>query len=229
MGKNNIEFDFSEMEYLMKEVEEAGSKGEQAVRYTLKDLRSRVPGWVAKEVSTEYNISQGEVKGKTKEDVKRAAVSVSVTGNTIGTLAVIYRGHALSPYRFSMSPKMPGRTKLKKKRIVPGGNINFNGPAGKYATLPVFKKYSIGYTIKKGRKMKLNGKYDNTPFLAPVTEGSSLYIPFERKSEDRKDIEATKTVSVPQMVSSKNVSEDIYSKLETEAQKRLEHHLDRLL
>lgn len=64
MGKNNIEFDFSEMEYLMKEVEEAGSKGEQAVRYTLKDLRSRVPGWVAKEVLKTNSKREVVVSGK---------------------------------------------------------------------------------------------------------------------------------------------------------------------
>ena len=55
-------------------------------------------------------------------------------------------------------------------------------------------------------------------------DGTS-YIPFQRKSTDRKDIQAIKTVSVPQMIDSERTAPNITKAINENLGKRLDHHM----
>ena len=70
---------------------------------------------------------------------------------------------------------------------------------------------------------------DHSPImLMPTGAGSAdktQYIPFQRKSTDRKDIKAIKTVSLPQMVSSERTSEAINRAINEGLEKRLAQHM----
>ena len=54
----------------------------------------------------------------------------------------------------------------------------------------------------------------------------ATYIPFQRKSINRKDVEAVKTVSLPQMVSSKRTEEAIQNAISDNLGKRLDHYME---
>lgn len=59
------------------------------------------------------------------------------------------------------------------------------------------------------------------------------YIPFQRMSRTRTDIQKFTTISVPQMITSDKTSdktsEKIMTRLQEETAKRLQHNLDRAL
>ena len=59
--------------------------------------------------------------------------------------------------------------------------------------------------------------------------GGTNYIPFQRKSVRRNDVEAIKTVSLPQMVSSERTHDGIQTAINEGLSKRLEHHMKRFL
>lgn len=82
--------------------------GIYAVSYTIKDIKSRAPGCIADETAAVYNIKKTEITpAKTKEDFRKKAVSVSISGETLETISIVYRGRVLTPIHFSMSPKIP--------------------------------------------------------------------------------------------------------------------------
>ena len=68
---------------------------------------------------------------------------------------------------------------------------------------------------------------DHSPIMLMPT--GSTYIPFQRKSTDRKDVEAIKALSLPQMVSSKRTHEGIQTAINDGLQKRLDHHMKRYM
>ena len=60
------------------------------------------------------------------------------------------------------------------------------------------------------------------------SDGTS-WIPFQRMSTTRTDIQKMTTISVPQMITSDRTNEAIMLRLNTETKKRLDHHLKRAL
>lgn len=59
-------------------------------------------------------------------------------------------------------------------------------------------------------------------------DGTS-WIPFQRMSKTRTDIQKMTTISVPQMITSDRTNEAIMLRLNTETAKRLDHHMKRAL
>jgi hypothetical protein len=53
------------------------------------------------------------------------------------------------------------------------------------------------------------------------------YLPFQRVSKNRNDIEVKKTVSLPQMISSERTAEGIQKVINENLEKRLDHHMKR--
>lgn len=196
----------------------------KAVKYTLKDIKSRAPGWVAAETTKEYNIKKSKITPKKAGSTTRKAVNVYTTGDTIETMEIVYTGRPLTALHFGISPKKP-QGKRSRKQVIPGPYIQFRGPESEYATVSVYKPYTITLEIKKGRRVPLRGKYDTKPFLASAK--NSPMIPFQRMDGERRKADAIHTTSVPQMIGSPKVRKQIESRINDEVRKRLDHHLER--
>lgn len=195
-----VEFQLHDIGELLSWIEAQGEAGKKAVSYTIKDIKSRAPGWIASETAAVYNIKKTEITpAKTEENRKKKAVSISTSGETLETTSIVYRGRTLTPIHFSMTPKVPRKQ----------------------------KKYMISFAVFKGNRLKIRGKYPTTPFLAPVKSGSDKYIVFQRKSSKRTDMESIRTVSVPQMLGNSKVQSGISEKFTGSVEQRLQHHLDR--
>ena len=108
---------------------------------------------------------------------------------------------------------------------------------------PAGKSYTLKMQVVKGQK-KVIGRYKNTRTPGgPYSERSHNilmgtgntkadgvgYIPFQRMSRTRTDIQKFTTISVPQMITSDKTSEKIMTRLQEETAKRLQHNLDRAL
>lgn len=227
-----VEIRLHEIEDLLTWVDGLGKTGKKAVSYTVKDIKSRAPGWIANEVTSEYNIKKSDITpARTEEKKSKKAVSVYSSGQTLETVAIVYRGRRLTPIHFSMSPSKPIRRKMKDRRVIPGNRVNFDhGPSGPFGLVSIYKKYSISYKVIKGSRRKVRGKSEyETPFLAPVKKGSDKYIVFQRKKgSKRTDMYSIRTVSVPQMIENEHVRDKVEQKVMEAGAQRLLHHIDRL-
>lgn len=222
MGRSTITMQVEHFDGLLKQIRQLEDGGKKAVKNTVNDMKARAPSWVAAAVTTEYNISKKEIipgsvkKGKNGEKVAvEQAGKIRITGETIETFQMVYEGRLLTPVHFGMTPKTP----------------------------PPGKSYTLRMQVIKGKK-KVIGRYMNTrtpggPYSershnilmgtgAATSKGVS-HIPFQRVSKSRTDLHKFTTVSVPQMVDNEEVNEKILERLNTEAAKRLQHHLDRVL
>ena len=229
-----VEFRLRNVEDLLEEIDERSAAVGKAVRYTVRDIKSRAPGWIAAETASRYKIKKSDVNPSRTE--KNPAVSILASGDTLESIALVYVGRNLTPIHFSMSPSAPIRVKLKRKRAVPGAYIRtqvgrrFVSGLHEVAMVPIYKKYAISYEVIRGSRWKVRGKRDMmTPFLAPVKAGSDKYIIFQRKGKKRTDMYSLRTVSVPQMVGNDKVKAKIEEKIMGAAEQRLRHHLDRFM
>lgn len=208
MAGGSISIQIENLRQLMADVEAIEAGGRKAISNTVKDVKARAPGWIAQEITAVYNIKKGEI-------TPSMAGSINITGDTIEELTLVYKGRLLTPVHFGMTPKAP--------------------PAG--------KSYTLKAQILKGSK-KVIGRYKNTrtpggPFSQrshnilmgtgnTKADGTS-WIPFQRMSKTRTDIQKLTTISVPQMITSDRTNEAIMLRINTETAKRLDHHMKRAL
>ncbi len=232
---NKVKFRLHNIGELLSWIDGQGETGKKAVKYTISDIKSRAPGWIASEAASVYNIKKSDINpSSTEESVsKKPASFVYISGETIESVSIVYVGRTLTPIHFSMSPRVPSRQRLKRKRAIPGSNIKFGNSVkyggSKVGMVPIYKKYSIGMAVFKGSRWKIKGKRDmETPFLAPVKKGSDKYIVFQRKGKERTDMYSVRTLSVPQMLGNSTVQEKIDKRITEAVEQRLQHHLDRL-
>ncbi len=218
-----IEFQLHDIGDLLSWIDAQGEAGQKAVSYTIKDIKSRVPAWVATEVTSVYNIKRRDVvPAKTEENRKKQAVYVSISGNTLETVKIVYRGRTLTPIHFSMSPKMPPKGKGSRTRILKSGQ-------------KMFKRYVISMEVIKGSRYKIKGKPDlQKPFIAPnmgknrrKTGEDPVYIAFQRKGASRTDMYSIRTLSIPQMLGNSHVYDKINKRVTEATKQRVQHHLDR--
>lgn len=229
MGRTSVSIQIKNLRQLLKQAEEIRGASEKIIKNTVKDVKARAPGWISNEVRQEYNIKKSEVMPAKDRATGRRAASVGVTGDTIETMAIVYKGERLTPLHFSMTPKKPAGL-VDKPQAIPGAGIKTKGGAAlDVAMARPRKKYTVQATIKKGQKKKLRGKYNTPIFIAPAAKGSTTMIPFQRSPGGKYKVEAIHTLSVPQMVDNEKVNAKIYEKINEEAAKRLQHHIDRIL
>ena len=184
-----------------KQLEKDAKAARKVLTATGNDMRRRVPGKVADEVRTVYNIKKSEVtpSGKSGKP-KRKAGSVGVKGATISEVTITYTGRLLTPTHFSMTPKKPqpqGRGKRKRKPVTA--------------------------EIKKGKRKSLG------PSVFLGDNGAGQYIPFRRTTKKRYPIEALRTLSLPQMVDNDAVSKRIEKDVNDLFETRLEHNMKRFM
>ena len=101
-----------------------------AISRTISDCKQRGPAQVTKAVTAVYGIKSGDVTeaGKAAKGGAKTVGSIKVSGTTVDSVQLIYKGRLLTPTHFSMTPK--------------------NRPAGG-------KKYTVKAAIQKGQKKAL--------------------------------------------------------------------------
>lgn len=216
MARNNTTY-----RQTIKELESLKGKSERVIKRLIADARTRIPVWVASEVTQVYNIKKSEITPAKVGQSKKSAGSISVRGETIDGLEIVYRGRVLTPTHFGMTPKAPRDSYTLKAEIIKGRKSVLG------------QKYKLTKKQRKalGKNFRRQGAHtsDHSPIMLMGTgnarEGGTNYIPFQRKSTRRTDIQAIKTVSLPQMVSSDRTSEAINAAINEGIQKRLEQHM----
>lgn len=205
----------SEFDKLKKKMDEMKKAPQKVMRSLASDAKKRVPGWVATEVSKVYGIKKTEITGK-------KVGSVKVTGSDIKDMKFIYAGRMLTPTHFSMAPKVPkeGGSYTLKATII----------KGQRSTLGKVKKLTKKQRAALAKNFTRSGtrRSDHSPVMLMRANGGQ-FLPFQRKSHKRKDIQPIKTVSLPQMVSSERTKGNIQAKINEGLGERLEHHLDRYM
>ena len=216
MARNN-----STYRQTIKALEALQGQSERVIKRLMADARTRVPGWVASEVTQVYNIKKSEITPAKVGQSKKAAGSISVRGETIDGLEIVYRGRVLTPTHFGMTPKAPRDSYTLKAEIIKGRKTVL----GQKQKLTKKQRKALG---KNFRRQGTRSSDHSPIMLMPTGAGNAdktQYIPFQRKSTRRSDIEAIKTVSLPQMVSSDRTSEAINTAINEGMQKRLEQHM----
>ena len=204
--------DYEKIKKQMADLKQAPTK---VMKSLTSDARKRVPGWVATEVTKVYGIKKSEITGK-------KVGSMKVVGNGFKDLKFVYAGCLLTPTHFSMSPKAPkeGGGYTLKATIIKGQRTTL----GKVKKLTKKQRADLAKNFTRaGTKNS-----DHSPVMLMRANGGQ-YLPFQRKSTNRRDIDAIKTISLPQMVSSERTATGISTAINEGIGKRLDHYLDRYM
>lgn len=195
---------------LKKQIEKMQKAPKKVIERTLSDMRTRVPTWIAAEVSNVYGIKKGEVNAGKIGNMK-------VEGKTVKTIKIKYTGRVLTPTHFGMTPKAPGPNAYTLRASI---------IKGQKATLGKVKKLTKKQRAALAKNFTRSGSQssDHSPIML-MNAGGGTYIPFQRKSTNRKDVEAIKTLSLPQMVSSERTAPNITKAINEGLEKRLDHHM----
>ena len=200
---------------LTKKLEENKQAPQKVMKALSSDARKRVPGWVATEVTKTYGIKKGDITGKKVGNVK-------VQGSDVRRMKIIYSGRPLTHTHFSMSPKVPKE----------GGGYTLKATVlkGQRKTLGNVKKLTKAQRKAVAKNFTGSGsKSSNKSPVMLMRANGGQYLPFQRKSANRNDIDVVKTVSLPQMVSSKRTELAIKTAIDDGLRKRLDHHMNRYM
>lgn len=221
MARGVIQIGIDEINRLQQQVAEIEKAPKTVLKRLTSDAKKRVPGWVSQEVTKVYNIKKAEVMPS--KNGGKSAGGVKVTGNTIESLALVYTGRLLTPTHFGMTPKSPPKGSYTLKHQVLKGQKKVLGKVKKLSK-------------RQRQKLAANFRGEGTRssqrspvMLMPASKGGSTYIPFQRVSANRNDVEAVKTISVPQMVSSDRTAPAITQAINDGLDKRLAYHMDKLM
>lgn len=200
---------------LKKQLEDMKKAPRAVMKAMTADAKKRVPSWVAAEVTKVYGVKKSEISGG---DLGK----VQVKGDSLDEVKIVYTGRMLTPTHFSMSPPTPkvGGSYTLKATII----------RGERTTLGKVKKLTKKQRAVLSKNFTRSGtrNSDHSPVMLMRANGGQ-YLPFQRKSFDRKDIHAVKTVSLPQMVSSERTEKGIQTAISEGLGKRLDHHMNRYM
>ena len=216
MAGGSISIQIENLRQLVADVQAIEAGGRKAISSTVKDVKAGPPGpRIAQEGHGSLQHQEGRDHAVQWRQAEEDAGSIRITGETIEELTLVYKGRLLTPVHFGMTPKAP--------------------PAG--------RSYTLKAQILKGSK-KVIGRYKNTRTKGgPYSQRShwilmgtgntkadgTSWIPFQRMSKTRTDIQKMTTISVPQMITSDRTNEAIMLRINTETAKRLDHHMKRAL
>jgi hypothetical protein len=213
-GTMAVRCEIKNYRYLQKKMENLKKAPRKVMAGVTADAKKRVPGWVAAEVTKQYGIKKSEITG---QKIGR----IRTEGDNVTNVRIVYTGRVLTPTHFNMSPKAPN----------PGGAYTLKATIvkGQRTTLGKVKKLTKKQRAALVKNFTSSGERssDHSPIMLMPT--GSTYIPFQRKSENRKDVQAVKTLSLPQMVASKRTEEGIQKAISENLGKRLEHHMNRYM
>ena len=204
----------------IKALEGIKVKSGKALSRIVSDAKTRVPGWVATEVAKTYNIKKSEITHAKAGKGGKNAGSIRVYGETVESLAIVYRGRVLTPTHCGLTPKTPKDTYTMKAEIIKGQKVVM----GKKKKLTKKQRQNIGKNFRRQGTKTSNHSPIMLMHTGAGSAGKTQYIPFQRKSEERSNIQAIKTLSLPQMVTSERTHDDIMRAINEGMNKRLAQH-----
>ena len=211
----SVRFEIKDYKTVKKQLDKMKAAPKNVMKALTSDAKTRAPGWVATEVTKTYGIKKSDISG-------REVGSVTVKGVDVRNVKIIYTGRPLTHTHFSMSPKVPKA----------GGGYTLKATVlkGQRKTLGNVKKLTKKQRAASAKNFTGSGAQSSqqSPIMLMRANGGQ-YLPFQRKSTDRKDIEAIKTLSLPQMVSSERTNANIQQAINEGLGKRLEHHMKRYM
>ena len=219
-----IRYTVAGVKSLKKELSKVEGKSQQAIANTLKDVKARGSGWIAKGVAEEYNVKASDIKSGKLGTMK-------FEGHSTDTLSITYKGRYLTPLHFGMKPKSGqgkdgGRKKYKLTFQVKRDGRPFVSEVNK----PTRKQYRQNIS-KNFRREGTHNRPQSPWMLQRAAASSSTQIPFQRtKQTPNKMDKVLKTVTLPQMVTHgrNGPLHDAPAKYFNEGiEKRMEHHVKR--
>lgn len=202
---------------LAKKLAKLERGSETAIKRTVSDFTSRAPAWVTKGIRQHYGVDTAAINEAGPKKINGAS-SIKVSGVSVDGATLEYKGRTLTPTHFKMSPKVQPTTQKAKAIRIPGQAVSTGSPV---AMVRPPKRYTVRASILKGGRVSL----PTGTFIAPAKGNVSL--PFQRKGEGRSQIEAVRTLSVPQMISGK-AKETIEELIATNLEKRFEHNIQQI-
>lgn len=210
----SVRCEIKDYDVLKKKIKDMQKAPTKVMTSLTAEAKKRVPGWVATEVTKEYGVKKADITGQ-------KIGSVQTQGNSLKEVKVIYRGRVLTPTHFNMSPKSPK----------PGGGYTLKATIikGQRTTLGKVKKLTKKQRADLAKNFTRSGTRSSNHSPIMLMPTGATYIPFQRKSVNRRDVEAIKTVSLPQMVSSKRTEDGIQRAINEGLGKRLDHYINRYM
>jgi len=226
MANSRIRTDPKELKRVIIDIEGFKTASRSVVSKTVNDLAKRAPAWVAKSVTELYNIKKSEIAPTEMQKSKGAMrkligyVKLQGHGEPVASVMLTYRSRLLTPVHFNMTPKTPPRGKSYTLKAE-----FFKGKKEVISRVKANKEQDFAANLRK------QGKHTSaqSPIMLMGTGTKSQdkvpYIPFQRTSTERNDVEVFKTLSLSQMVTNPTVSEAIKKTIETNASARLAHYM----
>lgn len=202
---------------LAKQIAKLENGGQTAIKKTVNDFMSRAPAWVSKGIREHYGVYTAAIN-EAKQQPRRGQSSIQVAGVQVDSASLIYKGRALTPTHFKMSPKSRPSAQQKKPIRIPGQMLNSSPEVG---TVRPPAPYQITAQIIEGQRARLP---DNT-FMGA---GKVPTIPFQRTGSGRGPLEAVHTLSVPQMIDGR-AKETIETMISEGLEKRFAHHVQQAM
>lgn len=214
--RSAITMQVDNIQKLLSEISKIDSRGREAIKSAVKDTKARAPGWIASEVVKEYNIKKSEIIPSRKNaSPKKLAASIRVTGETIEQITINYEGRMLTPTHFSMTPKAPpkGKSYTLKMQVVKG------------------QAKIIGRFFRKRTTNKKYSERSHNILMGTgnTKAGGTNWIPFQRVSKERTDLEKFTAISAPQMITSERTRDAIAERINKGTEERLTHQIKRYL
>lgn len=202
--RGSISVSFTMSSDAMKRFQKLNTGGEKALKRLVSDFSSRAPGWVSQGLREHYNIKGADIKQAHKK-TRRGANKVDVAGITVDGATLVYEGYQLTPLHYGMKPKKWKKRSGKKKVKVPGEYV---GSRPIVATIRPQNPYTITAEVVRGQTETMAPD----TFLAKSRYGPIL--PFQRRGEERKDIEVVRGPSVPELIDGPKGMNDVPKELE---------------
>lgn len=216
---------YTKIDDVIKELEQMQKAPKKVVERTIKDFKQRAPSWVAQEVVKKYNIKKSEITPSKSGSYSGKAGSTRAEGDTIASVQLVYKGRVLTPTHFGMTPKAPKQIYTLKAQVKKGEKKTW----GKVKKLTKKQRANIGRNFTHQGRQSSKSSPIMLMHTGNMKSGGVNYIPFQRQSQNRKDIKVIKTISMPQMVTSPEVEKDIYKAINEKLGKRFDHYVDTYL
>lgn len=202
---------------LERDLQELKKAPEKAMKAMNRDAKKRVKGWVQDEIVRAYGVTPAQIKSK-------EIGTIRIKGKILDSLQFQYRGRPLTPTHFNMTPTTPpGRAYTLRAMVTREG-----GPK----TLGNVKELTPKQRARLARNFKrtnLRRSRRSPVMLMPAGKGNSKYIPFQRVSDNRKDIKAVKTLSFAQMVSSRRTNKQIQDAITNGMLERVDFYMKKYM
>ncbi len=237
MGKHVSHVGILNARELAKQFDRLEKNAEKAVNHTVKDFKSKAPGWVSWEVRQTYGIKDQEIRPKTEAGKARKvkyAGNVYASGDTLETVTLTYRGRVLTPTHFDMRPKEFDKTYYTISAEIKDG---VRKKIGGRKALTKKQKQNIGRNFTKQGKRHARREPIILVHTGAKGEDKVSHIPMRIKKNGK--FEKFLTVSLPQMVGerlpdgtvkgNKKVRDRIDKKIAAEMEERLQHNVERFM